>query len=199
MQLVGARAGLDPHLPGNKCAPFCLLDEAASLHSLTPSLSPSLLPPPPARHGEAPTGTGSSSTLALEQICTVPDREGASGLATRGLHVSLPPGQKPRTPDRNRESAYLRAHQHCHHGHPPGTPPLTLSGFARVGGFGRAQRPEGDDDLVDTDPFFRVLLRHVGQELRLTRGEKVTAFTHEDGRVLCKKKECYVIASSQKQ
>lgn len=100
--------------------------------------------------------------------------------------------QKPDTRQKPRIK-YLRANQPpCHrHAHPwcaPQPGPLTISRLAWVGGIRSSQRPQGNDDVVDTDAFFCVLLRHVGEELRPARREKVAALTHEDGRALCKKK-----------
>lgn len=67
--------------------------------------------------------------------------------------------------------------------------PLTISYFAWVAGFRSTQRLKRNDDLIDIDPFFCVLLRDMGEEFRLTWWEEVTTFTHEDSRVFCKKKK----------
>lgn len=50
----------------------------------------------------------------------------------------------------------------------PAPGPLTIARLARVAGFRSAQRPQGDDDVIDADPLFCVLLGNVGQQFRLT-------------------------------
>lgn len=170
MQLVRPRAGWDPHSSDNKLTVRlfflrCWTLSPPFIHSIIHSFLRSFFLPKPEKHLQRPGTVNSKPQPYFERTYnwTIVNcwRRETSGFL-------CPANRNPAS--KGWQANHSHRHQQAHPWPWPLTRhpgPLTISAFVWVGGFRSAQRPEGNDDLVRTNPFSCVLLRDVGEELRL--------------------------------